>query len=243
MTDTREHECRQAGRCAARQRDQNNTMHPAGTERPNTLCPTCEEIQFDAIHHLADDWSQVEAQYCVPATAEQAVLVTASRPNPIPIRLDVDALLNDIETELHRWARILTRGDDFPMRSWPAVKATHAAITSRLGTLIDMPSREITIMEAHPDGGDYVQRTTMDGVDAVLRLSRLHMRAEHVLQTKAVRIWMQDPCPACGRKALAASKDQSRITCQGCRAVWDKDQFARLGSVLDFDRRRPKEAS
>lgn len=242
MTDTLTHDCRQGPHCAGRHRDQNNAMHPATTERPNTLCPACEEIHFDAIHHLADDWSQVEAQYCVPATPEQAVPVTASRPNPIPIRLDVDALLNDIETELHRWARQLT-GDGSHLRAWAGIRATHTTITTRLGTLIDLPAREITVMEPHPDGGDYLQRTTMDGVDAVQRLAKLHRRAEHVLQTRAVRIWMQDPCPACGLKSLAASKDQSRITCQGCRAVWDKDQFARLGNVLDFDRRQPREAS
>lgn len=238
-----EHQCRQGKRCAARTRNKTNEWQPAGTEQPNTLCPACETINFDAIRELNKDWNDLAASITTKRVTDTGPKVITSQTHPIPIRLDVDALQNDIETELLRWARILTRGEEFPMKSRECVHATHNAITTRLGTLIDLPPREITTLEAHPDGGDYVQRVLVDGIDAILRLAHLHHRTEHVLQTRPIKIWLTDPCPACGRKALAASKDQARITCQGCRAVWDKDQFARLGTVLDFDRRQPRQAS
>lgn len=242
-TATHEHSCRRGKRCAARTRNKANEWVPAGTERPNTLCPPCEDIAFEAISNLQTDWGQLEGSITAKRVVDTGPKVLTSQSHPSPIRLDVDALQNDIETELIRWARILTRGDEFPGKSRDCIAATFTVVTSRLGTLVDMPVREIVVMESHPDGGDYLQRILMDGVDAILRLSQLHYRAEHVLQTRPVKIWLTDPCPACGRKALNASKDQSRITCQGCRAVWDKDQFVRLGTVLDFDRRQPKQAS
>jgi hypothetical protein len=241
--DMNEHQCRQGKRCAARTRDKANAWQPAGTERPNTLCLACESINFDAIRELNRDWGHLAASITTKRVTDTGPKVVSSQAHPTPIRLDVDALQNDIETELLRWARILTRGDQFPDRSGECVLATHIVVISRLGTLVDLPPREIVVLEPHSDGGDYVQRIPADGVDAILRLAKLHHRAEHVLQTRPVRIWLTDPCPACGRKALAASKDQARITCQGCRAVWDKDQFVRLGTVLDFDRRQPRHAS
>lgn len=232
MPETVEHECRQGRRCVGWTKGPDGEVHAAGVERPDTLCRPCEEASFADIRHLADDWVHLDASLGAIQAGDAQGKVSSSRTYPVPIRLDVDALMNEIETELVRWARIVTRGDiEIPDRSYLTVRECALAVTSRLGTLVDLPPREIVTMEPLSDGGDYVQRVVVDGVDAVLRLARLHPRALAVLQVKEIRIWLPDACYMCGKKALSSSVDQSLVTCQACKNVWSKDEFAKLNPL------------
>ena len=240
MTDTAEHECRRAGKCAARVRGDDGTMHGHGVERAGTLCKPCEQHAFTAIAALADDWSALAKLMTAGAPRSSVPRYGGTGDRPIPIPLGVDALMNQIETETLRWARIVAPDATIPSPSRECVRRCVAILGSRTGTLVDLPAREIVEWVPHPDGGDDTTTTKRDGVDAVLYLARLHQRAEAVTGTAGTRIWLPDPCPRCGRKALSPSKDQERVSCQACRQVWAANQFVFLGTVLDYERRTLK---
>lgn len=234
------HLCRQESRCSSRHRGKDNEWVPAGTEKPNSLCRPCEESAFDALGELHIDWRRLYLSLTEPHASPIQSKVSKTAGNPIPIPLGLDALMTSIETETLRWARIVTQGDEVPWGREDAVRHCVSVLWSRKGTLVDLPVRSVWINEPLPLGGDKITEVQRDGVDALLSLARLHRSTESLLQTAEARIWMADPCPSCGRKALAASKNQETVACKGCRAVWDKHHFALLGDVLDFDRRLVK---
>jgi hypothetical protein len=230
MSESTDHACRQGSWCVARTRDMHdpNIVVPQWTDRPNTLCRDCEVVSFDRMDCLLNDWEQLDTSLTTARLADEGPRVGSSRHFPALIRLDVDALLNDIETETLRWARIITRGDPVPTNRHLCVKHCTEVIRRNRATLIELPLREVVVLESHPDGGEYVQRTHMDGVDGVLRLARLHTRAERVLDTPEVRVWIPEPCPNCARKACTATEDRTRITCQVCRHTYDGTTFWRV---------------
>lgn len=140
--------------------------------------------------------------------------------------------MRDIDAETGRWAARLTGGD--PM---PTVEHQVVAITTRLGTLIDQPARSVPVLVDRHDGGDDLELVELDGVDAVLRLAALHHRAQSVLGLSESVTMLPDPCPHCGMRALAPSRDQETVSCRGCGISWDRTHFALLNRVLDYDRR------
>lgn len=231
MTDL-SHRCRRGERCPSREQLDDGSYTGAGIEDPG-LCDICEDRAFDAIRQLAADHATLQQfGLHLPRAAGDGVAGTAVAGSRVLIRADVDEVATAIAEETARWARILTRGDE--MRD---VEAQCAAITTRLGTLVDQPARIVTVWSPNPDGGDDPAEQVMDGVDAVLRLAFLHHRARAVLGLDERVTMLPDPCPGCGLKALAASRDQERVTCKSCGVTWDREHFALLDRVLDFDRR------
>lgn len=233
-----EHECRQGRRCKARIKNDEGAFHGTGVERPGTLCHPCEDNAFEAIWSLATDWDDLAEALTEPrVTADQGQNVTRTAERPLPLRADVDAVMTDIVSELVRWTRRVARDEELPRGDGECVKRCVVILGARKGTLIDLPPRQF---EDWTRQGDALVEVTLDGVDAVLRLARLHGRALAVLGQAQTRIWLPDPCPACGRKSLSPSANQERISCQGCHVVWDAKHFALLGNVLDFERRALK---
>ena len=229
--DTATHECRQGRRCRARTRTEDDQWHGKGVERPNTLCRPCEEHAFDAIRELGYDCMELRHALHEGLTQGSGPKVSGSSERSIPIPLAVDSLLGEIDAEATRWAVRVTQGD--PIAHTQPLRA----VCANLGTLVDLPPQSVTVWRPHPDGGDDHDRIVLDGVDAVLRLAALHQRAMTLLGLTETKTFLRDPCPHCARKALEVSKDQERITCQGCRIVWGKELFAHLSNVLDFEKR------
>lgn len=233
-----EHECRQGRKCKARVKNNDGTFRGAGVERPESLCRPCEDNAFEAIWQLGADWDELSIALTEPrTTADQGQYVSRSAGHPVPLRVDVDAVMVDIVMELVRWVRVLTKGDPLPSDSGECVKRSVTILGAHKGTLIDLPPRDFSDWNRR---GDALTSVSLDGVDAVLRLAKLHARALAVLGQSQTRIWLPDPCPACGRKSLSPSTNQEHISCQGCHAVWDAKHFALLGNVLDFERRSVK---
>lgn len=232
--DTPEHQCRQGRRCKGRTRDDEGGFHGSGVERPNSLCRACEEYAFEAIRELATDYGLLVSARAEERSTVSGPKVSGSSELPIPIQLGIDTLMTEMNDEAVRWARRLP-GDD-PYELHPCL----TVICSNLGTLVDLPPSPHTIWVPHPDGGDGFAATVLDGVDGVLRLANLHRRAHTLLGIIETTTYLHDPCPHCARKALAVSKDQERVTCKGCRIVWDSKHFALLSNVLDFERQAVK---
>lgn len=233
------HKCRRGTRCKTRTRTADGKVHGGGIERPG-LCDPCEDTAFTAINELASDWDRLDNS--LSAVSSGGVpQIGGTNAYPVPIRLDVESIRAAIETEVIRWARVVTRGNiELPAHIGRCVTRCVATLRTHTGTLIDQPTRTYTDLEPLPDGGDRIIRVDLDGVDAVLRLADLHKRAVRAVGETDTRVWLPDPCPHCGRKTLAPSKDQSRVSCHSCRIVWDSDHFALLSNVLDFERKRIK---
>ncbi|MFC8531905.1 hypothetical protein [Nocardia sp. NPDC057227] len=223
------HRCRQGKRCKSRTRTPANEWLACGVERPDSLCRACEESAFDAIRELDSDMGSLEAAWHEIKATVSGPKVSGSSELPIPIPLGVDALLREIDAEVTRWAIRATGGEE--------LRNAHSMLCANLGTLVDLPPQRVTVWQPHPDGGDDPGDLVLDGVDAVLRLARFHGRAQAMLGLTEVTTLLPDPCPHCGRKALAVSKDQERVMCQGCRICWDSAHFALLSNVLDYERR------
>ncbi len=236
---TTDHFCRRDRRCKTRTRTTEGEYVGGGVEEPG-LCVPCEETAFDAIGELHVDWGSLVLALTM-TQKDGTPRIGGTNPHPIPLRLDAAALSASIETEVIRWARVVTRGnEDLPAAIGPCVHRCVTILRTHTGTLIGQPQRRYWDLQPHPDGGDHLAQIELDGVDGVMRLADLHKDALRVLGVTETREWLPDPCPHCGRKALATSKDQQHVTCQGCRIAWDSAHFALLGNVLDFERQRIK---
>ncbi|MGI5223479.1 hypothetical protein, partial [Nocardia sp. CA-290969] len=208
-----EHTCRQGRKCKARTRDAEGHWYGAGVERSGALCRSCEEHAFADIRQLADDYADLAQARTEPTRIGGGPKVSRSAELPVPIALIVDALMTEIDEEAARWARRL-----------PGDGPDLTVICSRLGTLVDLPVQTVTVWVPHPDGGDDVTRTVLDGVDAVLRLSALHRRAVKLLGRDEVRdSRLTEACHVCGMCTLTVSLQTNLITCRMCRNVWHQD--------------------
>lgn len=226
-TDSPEHQCRQGHRCKARVRDDDGAFHGAGVEDANTLCRPCEFAAFDAIRALAQDYAALRVARTRVRSHISGPKVSGSSQRSIPIALAADTLMSDIDLETLRWAVRITRGDPIPGDDCFAVLCAH------LGTLIGLPAQQVTVWVPHPDGGDGTARAVYDGVDAVLRLARLHQRAQAVLELDEPRVqWLRESCHVCGYCTLTSSIPEATISCKSCRNVWDQDVFAGLNNPL-----------
>ncbi|MFI7191455.1 hypothetical protein ACIBQ0_17110 [Nocardia nova] len=228
-----EHECRQGHRCKSRTRDADARWHGAGVERQNTLCRSCENHAFAAIGELANDYWEL-----IPARLEErrragAPKVSGSSELPIPIQLPIDTLMTDIDNETLRWTLRITKGDPLPARAEDRVARCVAILGANLGTLVDLPRQVVSAWFPYADGGDYGGRDEFDGVDAVLRLARLHDRAISALGLEETRFeWLREPCHVCGHQTVTASLEEPLVKCRNCHNVWDQDEFARLNNPL-----------
>lgn len=219
-----EHECRQASKCKGRLRDAAGKWHAAGVEDANTLCRPCEEHAFGGIRSLGHDYGLLIPARTELRSAVSGPKVSGTGERPIPIRLGPDTLISEIDDETTRWAVRLTRGEP--------VDNMFTVLTSNLGTLIGLPAQPVTVWKPLPDGGDDVETVVLDGVDAVLRLSRLHHRAMVVLGLIETTTWLTEACHMCGLRTLTMSIEHSLISCRSCRNVWDQDEFARLNNPM-----------
>ena len=216
-----EHECRQGHRCKSRIRDAGGKWHGAGVERGGTLCRSCESHAFNDIRRLDDDWSLLEAVRLQQGSHVSGPKVSGSSERPIPIPLGINTLLTEFTEETTRWANRL-----------PGAGSGLTLICSSLGTLIDLPPQLMSVWRPHPDGGDDITYATLDGVDAVLRLSRLHHRAQSALGLIETTAWLNESCHICGYRMLTMALEHELIQCRNCRNCWHQDEFARLNNPL-----------
>ncbi len=228
-----EHECRQGHRCKARTRDAAGKWHGKGVERGGTLCRSCESHAFAAIGELGSDYRALAPARLEERARASAPKVSGSYELPIPIQLPIDTLMTDIDNETLRWTLRITKGDPLPTRPEDRVARCVAILGANLGTLVDLPLQIVPAWFPHADGGDWDGLMELDGVDAVLRLARLHDRAISALGLQDTRFeWLREPCHVCGHQTVTASLEEPLVKCRNCHNVWDQDEFARLNNPL-----------
>lgn len=217
MTDNPTHECRQGRRCKARVRHNDETWHGAGVDRPNRLCRACEDTAFAAIRKLDDIAAAVWCARNALLRSHVSGPHAASSGTPsIPINLPFDTFMTAYTEETTRWERRLP-----------------GPLEANLGTLVDLPPTLHTVWLPHYDGGDHFLRTTLDGVDAVLRLSALHERGTRLLGFEERDATLNNEvCHMCGTAALTINPRTDLITCRACRNVWHQDAYIALQDPL-----------
>lgn len=238
--ETPEHQCRQGRRCKARVKDDEGEFHGAGVEDAETLCRPCEFSCFEAIRKLGTDYDLLAEAARNGQSVQAGPKVSGSRERPIPLPVGIDALITDIDNETTRWALRITRGESLPRATGESIHRCVTILSAALGTLIDLPAQSVTVWIPQPDGGDYQTREAatqvFDGVDAVLRLSRLHQRAQSMLGLTEVTAWLNESCHVCGLRMLTTDMrngvEETLINCRNCRNVWHQADFARLNNPL-----------
>jgi len=224
-----EHECRQGRKCKARIKNAEGQFHGVGVERPESLCRPCEDSAFEAIRQLSHDYGQLQGARTDRRVTASAPRVSGSSERPIPIQPAVDALMEEVDDEALRWTLRITRGDELPPDPGSRVARCITILSANLGTLIDLPVQVVTAWFPYPNGGDWDGHLQLDGVDAVLRLARLHERAVTMLGVDEPKMmWLRESCHVCGLAALTMDPEGELITCRGCRNVWHQQEFARL---------------
>ncbi|WP_280331516.1 hypothetical protein [Nocardia wallacei] len=221
------HECR-ARKCRARTRDEDGRWHPAGTERPDSLCVSCEKATFSAIRQLDSDFAALD-EAATDSTTQGNCLeskVTKSRGRPVPVNVGLLALAAEIDDEVMTWALRADHAlDELPRNQWQRVHTCVTSLRTHLGTLVDLPPQDVCVFEPDEHGDDQAVTKALDGVDAVQRLARLHHRAQDALGLPEKVAWLQSPCHLCGLKALTHGEEDDIVTCRNCCAVWTLDEY------------------
>ncbi|MGI5223041.1 hypothetical protein [Nocardia sp. CA-290969] len=189
---------------------------------------------FAAIGELGSDFDRlIPERVAVQRATAGGPKVSGSSERPCPISLAADTLMTDIDDETMRWALRITKGDPLPTDQQQRVHRCVAILGANLGTLVDMPKRTVPHWFPYPDGGDWDGRMELDGVDAALRLARLHDRAVSVLGLAETKYeWLREPCHVCGHKTVTASLEEPLVKCRHCLNVWHQDEFTRLNNPL-----------
>lgn len=229
-----EHECRQGRHCRARLRDAEEKWHGAAVEEAGRLCRSCEQYMFEAIGHLWDDYRALEIAVHEPRGRIDGPKIRKTADRKVLIPLDVDSAMFAIDDETLRWTLRITRGDPLPKASRDRVERCVAILSANTGTLVDLPLQRVAALMPHPEGGDYDGLLELDGVDAVLRLARLHDRSRTILglTDRKVEPLREDYCHVCGLAALTIEIDTGIIKCRECRNCWSQEEFARLNNPL-----------
>jgi hypothetical protein len=231
--DPNVHDCRQGPRCAMRTTTPDGTVTPCGTEHPNSLCPACEMRARTAAAGLHIDWRELWLSLPAHQSTALNAPIGGTREAPIPIRTGVDACMTDIETELVRWCRILTGGDNIPTGTEDTVRFCLSAVLSRMPTLIHLPPVQVVLWVPLELGGDDILTTTLDGVDAVLRLAALHHQAQHLVGATHVTRWLDHQCPTCRTRTLKVTDGggESTTSCVRCHRTWADHELDRWDAM------------
>lgn len=242
MSETVEHRCHRAERCAERVKE-GNTYLGARINRTVGLCVTCERFVLRALEHLPEDYLRLN-QVLGTVGSSSGMPVSGTREKPIPIKLDVEALQSAMVHEATCWAESVaevmrvewdTQG---AKHSRPAVLLRDSAgfLSGSLSTLLAIEGAEhlgwvVDRWEEETAKGDpkkvagEPRRTVLkrDGVVGALELLTLHNRTRKVLGLTDRTYRLPEPCPECEKPALEHRDGSDTVECSACarRFTWD----------------------
>lgn len=214
---------------------------PRPTDR--TFCGECETVIASALAELPALHAQLRRE--LPGTSTPGERVSGTHAAPLPLRVDVGALVDDIEGTLsdHVVALCDARGwplpgDNRPLsevvdRMWAHVMWLRAhrrpiprpeARALRAVTRTDVVTRRARWL-----GARLLPLLASDaGADAGREILALRSRAQVVLglanppERKAV------PCPECDRVALIRNYGEDAVRCTACGAHFGGHRYAQL---------------
>lgn len=230
------------------------TWLPRRIDTARGLCDTCTRTVTYALHHLTGDVVELTMLMARP-TINMGLLVASSPELPVPIRLGLEALRAEIDSELQAWAEPVAEvlGVDWNtsamQRSRLAVRVQRAAhlLANAPDVLLALGEQE------HPAWADGepvwdhnlgCQDTTIrDGVAGALDLLNLHRRAYAAAgRTKLVHR-LPTPCPWCDYLTLIRHNGADEVTCENCHKVIEEKHYSWFVAVLVREQQRPTVAA
>lgn len=219
-----EHRCYRGSRCVDAERTE-NTRRGRLIVAAAGLCPSCERVTETAIRELPADYVQLH-RMIGKVKRVGSDLVSGSRELPVPLALDVEALLAEIVHESTCWAESVSEviGADVDTQSLrgyrDAVLVQFAAEHLADHLTVFLALRDVVHL-GWADG----QRTTTErhGHEGAIALLALHHRVRSYTGQTRLTHRLPAPCPRCERLTLQRHDGDDLVECATCahRMTWD----------------------
>ena len=235
MTDRR---CHRGERCRDSQRI-GDRLHGAEIHTETGLCLTCTRIVTDGIAELPADYVALTGAL-QRGSSGMVELVSSSPELPIPIRIDVAELRDEIVRVATTWtepvADLLRINWDTQLvalhtRPGPALDRAVGILATNLPALLNLRGVEV---QTWADNGWYWAHEPADGLDGALELLRLHEVTRAALGRTRLVHELPAPCPDidCGRMTLVRENGASQVDCTSCGRVYPEEDYRRLTLIL-----------
>jgi hypothetical protein len=198
------------------------------------LCETCTRHLARALDELPGDYVNVSA-LLTPGSRGAREFVTGSAERPIPIRVDIDAMLRDIAHESACWA-------ESTAEVLGVVVDTQHARDARVGFSVQKHTRllsgalSVLLSLRDVEHGAWAYGDWMvlarDGLDAANVFLDLHQRARSVTGAVALVNALPEPCPRCESRGLERPDGSETIACSVCGQYWTWDDYQRLCTIV-----------
>jgi hypothetical protein len=233
--------CAQGRFCARKEPERDEHGKPTGKylaaviETERGLCGTCQSRVARAVKSLAVDALQLSAMLGESGAAE--VFVDGSRDLPTPMRLSLEALRSEIDSELQCWAEPVAEvlgvewdtGAMRQTRTMPRIVRAANLLGAALPTLFALPDQE------HPawaDGYpvwdeilDCQDTLIRDGIAGALSLLDLHRRSYAATGQTILRHRLPTPCPWCDFLTLVRLDGSDHVECENCQKTVDQQHY------------------
>lgn len=252
--DTERH-CARADRCADRSPERDEAGKHTGEWIPATittdrgLCAACVRDVEHALNHLTGDVVEL-TMILGRAGAPGDVLVSTTPELPIPIRVSIEALRAEIDTELQAWAEPVAEalGIDWDTnamgrtRMGPRVQRAAQLLGRAVDTLIGLAPQEhsawINGEPAWDHDLDCQDTRSRDGVDAALDFIDLHRRAYAALGRTSLVHRLPTPCPWCDQLTLVRYNGADQVECETCHRHIEEMHYSWFVAVLVREQQR-----
>jgi hypothetical protein len=241
-----ERRCARGEHCADREPVRDDDGRHTGTWLPRRiavergLCDTCVRVVEHALNHLTGDFVELTMLIGrIGAGGEVNVMATPDL--KIPIRVNLEALRAEIDSELQSWAAPTAEALGIEWASTTALAHTRLAVrvqraarllANAVDTLLALPEQEHPAWEHGEPKEDPempgVQATIVrDGVDGALALLHLHRLAYSAAGRTEYLERIVLPCTRCGLRALVRRNGKDYVECENCyeRTPWERIPF------------------
>lgn len=165
--------------------------------------------------------------------------VSGSREVPVPLRLEpLDLAAPADQADRVLFARGALGIDPEQVGSLSVATILQTRCVEMAGLLeVEAPSPDVPAMVSWLSRHlSWAWADYPDVADLAGEVTTLVYSLRTLLNVSRKPIYLKDPCPACGRKALKRDPGGGeKVECGHCRAVWDFDEFERLAVVLADD--------
>lgn len=207
--------CRAGSHCRGR-----TGINPAqATSRG--LCLACERYGRYAIGKLPEDYTILSLNIGKGSSGFGAGIPSHRAEAPIPIRVDIDALMARMRRVLLTWERDVRYAARLSVV--PPWGVRHGVEIDRAtGILVEHYSVLLALQLPH---------SALDGIDAVMELTDLHHRYRKLIGEAALWEWRELPCPSspfsdgCGAQSLGFWVGTNRVECVECGWSCTLDEY------------------
>jgi hypothetical protein len=210
---------------------------PARATDPGLLCRMDTTTTHAAIQQLPMDY--LELSTLLAKGAATGIPTSGTRELPVPIRLGVAVLGEQIVDEVERWAEVVAAaaGDWHVPAGSQLERVTSAAdrIAGQFEELLHLPPdwhQRLDTTEHTRSGCDVARYTWEAGIDGALRLLYLHERttllAGRTQRAERLHAW----CPNCHRIALERDDGSPNVNCRRCLHRMSLDDYEEHAGAL-----------